>query len=171
MATPYFYGFFFICLALRRRLVEAEIKRLSAVSEDLTASSHYSFLNFSLTFSLMPVFKSWEVSGPYSEGQSYKQSCLLEPQHFLDPESAEQLAKKFVRFCTTEDSLKICHCVFFPFLLITKIFIISALEAKSAFVSLSLKLLLKFAMKGDLSRSKPPIEIRRCSVYVWMYCY
>lgn len=40
MATPYFYGVFFICLALLRRLVEAEIKKLSAVSEDLTASSH-----------------------------------------------------------------------------------------------------------------------------------
>lgn len=52
VATPYFYAFNLIYLALLRRQVEDEMARLSAVSEDLTASSHYSFLNFPLIFSL-----------------------------------------------------------------------------------------------------------------------
>lgn len=103
------------------------IEALSAVSEDLTASSYYSFLYFSLTFSLMAVFKSWEVSGPHKEGGSYQQSWLVEAQHFLDLESVGQLAKKFIRFCVTKGSLKICQYVFFPFPIITKIFIIPSL--------------------------------------------
>jgi len=145
---------------------------LSAVSKDLTASSNYSFLKFLLAFFLMAVFKSWEVSGPYNEGGSYQQSWLVKPQHFLDPESAEQLAKKFVTFGTTEDSLKICHCVFFPLPLIAKIFIIPALWHQVGLcLSVSLKLLLKFAVKGALSRSKPPTGIRRSSICVWMCCY
>lgn len=62
-ATPYFYAFNLIDLALLRH-VEAEIARLSAVSEDLTQSSHYFFLMLSLIFSLVAVFKSCEVLGP-----------------------------------------------------------------------------------------------------------
>lgn len=75
----------------------------------------------------MAVFKSREVSGPYKEGGSYQQSWLVESQHFRDLKSVGQLAKKFIRFSTTEDSLKICQCVFLPFPLITKIFIIPSL--------------------------------------------
>lgn len=140
------------------------------MSEDLTASFYYFFLYFSLTFSLMAVFKSWELSGPYKEGGSYQQSWLVEAQHFLDLESVGQLAKKFIRFCTTKDSLKICQC-FFPIPIHHKDLHYPFLVTANLPFPLSPKLFLKSPRKGALSRSKPPAGIRRSNVYVWLHCY